>query len=163
MINAEEYNDAVKTYYSNLYRYLTKFIWDKHRVKDLIQDCYMKLWKHRENIDSSKIKSWLFTTAHNSMMDYINKSKRELVTSQIFFEDIPSQPQTKELREIIDKAIALLPEIQRSIILLRDLEGYEYKEIGEMLEISDSQVKVYLFRGRKKVKEKLKSLNLILE
>jgi len=162
MIPKDDYNEAVKNYYSNLYRYLTKFIWDKHIVKDLIQDCYLKLWQHRDRVDFTKVKSWLFTTAHNAMIDYVNRNKRNIITTQAIFEDIPSQPQTKELREIIDKAIDLLPELQRSIILLRDLEGYEYKEIGEMLGISESQVKVYLFRARKKIKEKLKDLSLVL-
>ncbi len=162
MINTEEYNEAVKNYYSNLYRYLTRFIWDKHIVKDLIQDGYLKLWQHRDKVDNTKVKSWLFTTAHNAMIDYINRNKKSLLVTQAIFEDIPTQPQTKELKEIIDKTICLLPEIQRSILLLRDLEGYEYKEIGEMLSISESQVKVYLFRARKKIKEKLKDLSLVL-
>ncbi len=162
MINTEGYNEAVKKYYSNLYRYLTKFIWDKHIVKDLIQDCYLKLWQHKDRVDSLKIKSWLFTTAHNAMIDYVNKNKRSMVVTQAIFEDIPTQPQTKELKEIIDKTLDLLPELQRSILLLRDLEGYEYKEIGEMLALSESQVKVYLFRARKKIKDKLKDLSLVL-
>ncbi len=131
-------------------------------MKDLIQDGYLKLWQHRERVDPRKVKSWLFTTAHNAMIDYVTKNKKNIIVTQAIFEDIPSEPQTKELKEIIDKAINLLPEIQRSILLLRDLEGYEYKEIGEMLQISESQVKVYLFRARKKIKEKLKDLSLVL-
>ena len=162
MINTKVYNEAVKKYYSNLFRFLTKFIWDKHIVKDLIQDCYLKLWQQRERVDPLKIKSWLFTTAYNAMIDYVKKNKKNMVVTQAFFEDLPTQPQTKELREVIDKAIELLPELQKSILLLRDLEGYEYKEIWEMLELSESQVKVYLFRARKKIKEKLKDLSLVL-
>lgn len=162
MINTEAYNEAVKNYYSNLFRFLTKFIWDKHIVKDLIQDCYLKLWQHREKIDPPKIKSWLFKTAYNAMIDYVKKNKKNMIVTQAFFEDIPTQPQTKELKEIIEKTLELLPELQRSIVLLRDSEGYDYKEIGELLEISEAQVKVYLFRARKKIKEKLKDLSLVL-
>ena len=62
-----------------------------------------------------------------------------------------------ELKELIDKSLDQLPELQKSIILLRDLEGYDYKEIGEILDLSESQVKVYLFRGRQKIKETLKN------
>jgi len=66
-----------------------------------------------------------------------------------------------ENKEIIDLALSLLPPMQKSIVLLRDLEGYAYDEIGEILEISDSQVKVYLYRARKKMKKQLKDLTLV--
>ena len=65
------------------------------------------------------------------------------------------------MKELIDKGLARLPEQQRSIILLRDLEGYNYKEIGEILDLSESQVKVYLFRARKKMKDMLKDLTVL--
>jgi RNA polymerase sigma-70 factor (ECF subfamily) len=67
-----------------------------------------------------------------------------------------------ETREIIDKCLAILPPVQKSIILLRDLEGYNYKEIGEILTLSESQVKVYLFRARKKLKKHLKDLTVLV-
>lgn len=66
-----------------------------------------------------------------------------------------------ELQEIIDLAMEKLTETQKSILLLRDLEGYNYKEIGDMLELNESQVKVYLFRARKKIKDQLKDLSFL--
>jgi len=163
MVTTEEYNKSVKSYYNNLYRFLTKFIWDKQMVKDIIQDCYLKLWERKKNIDDKKIKSWLFTTAHNAMIDYVKKKQKNIITYQETLIEIPIQPETKELKEIIDKALLLLPEIQRSIILLRDLEGYDYNEIGTILSLSESQVKVYLFRARKSLKDKLKDMRFVYE
>jgi RNA polymerase sigma-70 factor (ECF subfamily) len=58
----------------------------------------------------------------------------------------------------VNRAVAILPPVQKSVILLRDLEGYSYEEIGKILELSDSQVKVYLFRARNKIKKQLKGL-----
>lgn len=76
--------------------------------------------------------------------------------------DIPVESKNRfELKEIIDLAMQKLPELQKSILLLRDLEGYNYKEIGEMLNLNESQVKVYLFRARKKVKDQIKDLSII--
>jgi len=66
-----------------------------------------------------------------------------------------------ELADVLEAAMRQLPELQRSILLLRDLEGYSYKEIGEMLSLNDSQVKVYLFRARKKMKEQIQSMNRV--
>jgi len=71
-----------------------------------------------------------------------------------------SQDKSADLKEILDKTLDALPHLQKSIILLRDLEGYNYQEIGEMLELTESQVKVYLFRGRQKIKTRLIGLNL---
>ena len=66
-----------------------------------------------------------------------------------------------ELKEIIDKALNELPEQHKTILLLRDYEGYNYKEIGEIMKLNESQVKVYLFRARKKVKEQIKDLTIL--
>jgi RNA polymerase sigma-70 factor (ECF subfamily) len=66
-----------------------------------------------------------------------------------------------EVKEILDKCLESLPPIQRSILLLRDLEGYDYKEIGGILDLTESQVKVYLFRARQKLKDKLKDLTIL--
>jgi RNA polymerase sigma-70 factor (ECF subfamily) len=66
-----------------------------------------------------------------------------------------------ELKEIIDLAMEKLTALQKSIILLRDLEGYNYKEIGEMLDLNEPQVKVYLFRARKKIKDQIKDLSIL--
>jgi RNA polymerase sigma-70 factor (ECF subfamily) len=63
-----------------------------------------------------------------------------------------------ESKEIIEKTVGMLPPLQKSILLLRDLEGYSYEEIGSMLELNPSQVKVYLFRARLKVKNQLKTV-----
>ena len=67
-----------------------------------------------------------------------------------------------EMKEVIEKALSQLPPVQKSIILLRDLEGYNYKEIGEILELSEAQVKVYLFRARNKIKKQLKDLTILI-
>jgi len=65
-----------------------------------------------------------------------------------------------EHKQIIERVISGLPPIQKSIILLRDLEGYSYDEIGEILKLSSSQVKVYLFRARNKVRKQLIQLKI---
>ena len=60
-----------------------------------------------------------------------------------------------ELKEIVEIVTETLPQIQKSILLLRDMEGYNYKEIAELLDLSEAQVKVYLFRARRKIKDNM--------
>jgi RNA polymerase sigma-70 factor (ECF subfamily) len=71
----------------------------------------------------------------------------------------PAEP---DLKDLVDKSLAELPPLQRSILLLRDYEGYNYQEIGEILQITEAQVKVYLFRARQKLRDALKTLNAVL-
>lgn len=125
-------------------------------ANDIVQEAYMKLWQNVDKIEFTKAKSWLFTTARNTMLNQIKRNNKMESMSLRNFKEPYSNESDAELKEIIDKSLDQLPEIQKAIILLKDLEGYNYKEIGEILGLNESQVKVYLFRGRKKIKETLK-------
>lgn len=155
----KEYNIVVKEHSNNLYGYAIKFLRNSEDAKDIVQDVFVKLWLHRANVEFPKAKSWMFTTAHNAMINFSNKKGRTQLTDEIMkYEKATIMPNSFESNQVVDRAVSILPPIQKSIILLRDLEGYSYKEIGDMLEISDAQVKVYLFRARKKIKKQLKGL-----
>lgn len=136
-----------------------KCLRNEDEANDIVQECYLKLWQHKEKVNPDKVKYWLFSTAHNTMVNYIKKSSRTVsMGEETYVEPFINQNQDYALKEIIDKALELLPQIQKTIILLRDLEGYNYDEIGEMLQLNESQVKVYLFRARQKMKNSLKEL-----
>ena len=162
MISVEKYNEAVHEYTKNIFRFLYKSLKDEDAAKDLLQDCFLKLWENRQKVDKLKIKSWLFSVAHNSMINYLKKEGR--TTNLNGYENSQSvyQKHQFDLKIIIDAELKKLPAIQKSILLLRDLEGYEYKEIAEILELSESQVKVYLFRARVKIKNSIKSIMNVL-
>lgn len=113
---------------------------------------------NRNTVECAKAKSWMFTTAHNAMINFSNRKGRLQLTDEIGKYDKGIKPQTFESHQLVERAVGILPPIQKSVILLRDLEGYSYKEIGGILDLSDSQVKVYLFRGRKKIKKQLKGV-----
>lgn len=157
MLTEREFNTAVKQYTRNLYRYLVKTLRDEDAAKDLVQDCFLKLWSNKSTIDPVKIKSWLFTVAHHGMLNYIKSQARKSSIDNYKAETFPFVFQHDfELKKIIDKSLLDLNPIQKSIILLRDLEGYSYKEISEILNLSESQVKVYLFRARQKMKNSIR-------
>lgn len=158
MISVEKYNEAVHEYTKNIYRFLYKSLKDEDAAKDLLQDCYLKLWQNRNKVDPVKIKSWLFSVAHNAMINYLKvESRKTSLNGQIDGHHV-FQNHDFDIKSIIEKVLNNLPSQQKSIILLRDLEGYEYKEIAEILKINETQVKVYLFRARLKVKKSIKSI-----
>lgn len=163
MIDTKEYNRAVREYARNLFRYVFKSLRDEEASNDIVQDCFLKLWKEKENVDNLKIKYWLFATAHNTMINYLKKSSKIVSIDSVFYDEPIANPKSDfDIKEILEKSLDTLPTIQKTIILLRDLEGYNYQEIGEILSLSEAQVKVYLFRGRQKIKNLLKHLHAVL-
>jgi RNA polymerase sigma-70 factor (ECF subfamily) len=82
-----------------------------------------------------------------------------------FYEDMPERDSQEdfgyETRQLVNTCLEKLPAVQKSVLLLRDLEGYDYAEIGKILNLNESQVKVYLFRARLKIKNQLKDLTVL--
>jgi len=144
----EEYNNCVDRHSDNLFRFLLKNIRDKALASDFVQDSYEKLWLNYQEIDTIKAKSYLFSTGYHKMIDYIRKYKR---ISNINDHDLNNHvhfEQYSDLGEILNQAITCLPDDQKAVVLLRDYEGYSYKEIAEITSLTESQVKVYIYRAR---------------
>jgi len=158
-LRRQEYNSVIQQHSDKLYCYALNFLRNEEDAQDIVQDVFEKLWIHRRNIDFEKAKSWMFTCAHNAMLNLIRKKQRlQLIGEGKLPEIAPKSINIFESKEVVERAVNILPPIQKSIILLRDLEGYSYEEIGKILAITDSQVKVYLFRARNKIKRQLKGL-----
>lgn len=154
-----EYNIIVQQHANNLYGYAIRFLRNKEDARDIVQDVFEKLWIHRNQVEFAKAKSWMFTTAHNAMINFSNRQGRMVLTDEIRpFEHGTIVPNSFESNQVVERAVNILPPVQKSVILLRDLEGYSYKEIGDILDLSEPQVKVYLFRARKKIKKQLKGM-----
>ena len=160
-LEKHEYNQIVKIHSNSLYGFAVRFLRNKDDARDIIQDSFEKLWLNCEKVEVTKAKSWLFTCTYNAMINFSYRRQRMISVAN---NELPEQGvlyhSPFESQQVIDQAVSILPPLQKSIILLRDLEGYAYEEIGEILNLSPSQVKVYLFRARSKVKNQLKHLNI---
>jgi RNA polymerase sigma-70 factor (ECF subfamily) len=157
-----EYNRAVDEWADALYRYVLKNLGSAMSAKDIVQDCYEKLWIHRDNVDQSKVKSWLFTTAHHTMIDSIRKLKNERLAEPGKLPEKAYKHEYNDTREILNEAVERLPEIQKSVLLLRDYEGYSYREIEEITGLSEAQVKVYIYRSRIFLKNYIGTIDAVL-
>lgn len=153
------YNQSVHEYSNRVCRFVDKLLMDSEVAKDITQEAYMRLWEKRDSVDFEKVRAWLFTTAYRLSMDQIQRQKR--FDPEERMPEFWVEPENPDLKRIVNESLALLSEVQRSIVLLKDYEGYSYDEIGEMLNLSEQQVKVYLFRARKKVKEYIGDLRLV--
>ncbi|PCJ24796.1 MAG: RNA polymerase subunit sigma-24 [Flavobacteriales bacterium] len=157
-----EYNESVDQYSDNLYRFIIKNIKDEDKAKDIVQDTYLKFWEKKDNVDLTKIKSYLFTTAYHTLIDVVRKEKKQGSFNDVKEESYSTNSEYSDLQEILHEAVEQLPEDQKAVILLRDYEGYAYHEIAEITGMTESQVKVYIFRGRKFLKNYLGSIEALI-
>ncbi|MFZ5553304.1 MAG: RNA polymerase sigma factor [Bacteroidota bacterium] len=160
-MNRQEYHSAVKDYSGRLYRFVFKCLRNEEDAHDIVQDSYAKLWQNRKNVEWEKCRSWLFTVAYHSLLNLLKTKNRMEFTDEYGKYEPYVEESRMELKEVVDHCLELLPPIQKSVLLLRDLEGYDYAEIGKILNLSESQVKVYLFRARTKIKNHLKDLSVL--
>ncbi len=161
-MTVNEYNRSVEQYSDNLYRFVLKNIKDTEKAKDIVQDTFEKVWKNHQDITYSKTKSYLFSTAYHTLIDSIRREKYKAdwdsANESMFF----TNESYSDLNEILHKALDLLPPDQKNVILLRDYEGYSYQEIAEITGLSESQVKVYIFRGRQFLKKYIGKMEVIV-
>ena len=145
----EQYNQCVNLYADNVFRFVVKNLRHQEDARDIVQSAFEKMWKHRDVVENDKSKSYLFTVAYNQMIDFIRKSKRVSLTDEFSETSKGVQyQQNNNLQKTLHEALNRLNETQRSLVMLKDYEGYNYEEIGRITGLNESQVKVYLHRAR---------------
>lgn len=162
-MTVEEFNQCVELYADNLYRFILKNVKDKDKAKDIVQDTYEKLWLKVSDMPSTNAKSYMFTTAYRTMIDMFRKEKKHINMNEADIEEMKFHTkQYSDLKKILNDAVELLPPVQRMVVMLRDYEGYSYAEIGEITGLSESQVKVYIFRARTFLKNHIGKIENVL-
>jgi len=161
-MTVEEYNKAVDAYADNLYRFVLKNLKNDAMSSDIIQDTFEKLWMKLEEVNALKVKSYLFTSAYHTMIDYIRKEKRYIDVDPADMYELSGSDQYSDLGEVLERAVQNLPEDQRSVVMLRDYEGYSYREIAEITGLNESQVKVYIYRARVYLKAYIGSMEKVI-
>ncbi|MBS1666850.1 MAG: RNA polymerase sigma factor [Bacteroidetes bacterium] len=151
----QEYNECVSKHADHVFRFIVKNLRHEEDARDVVQTAYEKLWRNRKEIESSKSKSYLFTIAYHQMIDHIRKVKRIQLKENFHDETKVQDKPANNLKKVLEEALARLNETQRSLVLLKDYEGYSYEEIGQITGLNESQVKVYLHRARLQLKNYL--------
>lgn len=157
-VTRSEYNKNIKSWSGNVLRFAVWNCGDRMRGEDAMQEAFAKLWEHRDDVPVEKGLGYLLTVTHCYLVDIMRHDAVVARVHQEIAETAVVSEETKDNFGLSDEmlnALNKLPEVQRSIIQLRDVDGYSYKEIAQMLEISDQQVQVYLFRARTNMKKYL--------
>lgn len=162
-MTVKEYNESVDLYADGIYRFALKHLRNKMFADDIVQETFTKVWQKYDTIEGSKVKSYLFQTAYTSILDLIKKEKRsgdiENVTHS---QHGTSNIENFDIQQHLNDALKTLPEKQKTVVMLRDYEGYSYQEISEIVKLTEAQVKVYIFRARKALKAYLNSIETLV-
>jgi RNA polymerase sigma factor (sigma-70 family) len=158
----KDYNECVKLYADNVYRFILKNLKNEDDAKDVVQSSFEKMWTNKSIVENVKCKSFLFTVAYNTMIDHIRKSKRIVLKDDFRDTALGSNNQQQNTKRILNEALNRLNERDRSLVMLKDYEGYNYAEIGEITNLNESQVKVYLHRARLQLREYLVKVENVL-
>ena len=157
----KEYNEMVDKCADDLYRFAIRYTADRQQAEDAVQDGFVVLWEHRKEVNVDKAKGYLLRVMYRKLVDQHRKQQMQMVNNERLRSDESYAPQLSfDLHDALQQALNQLPEQQRGLVLLRDLEGYSYKEIAEMMQLSDQQVMVYLYRARVTMKKLLKDYAL---
>jgi len=160
-MDAKEYNDCVKQWADALFRFAWKCSRHKEDARDLVQNAFEILWTKKETVSPEKAKAFLFQIAYNQSVDLFRKKQRMPLSEPPILSDF-SPPGHPDLKRILDKAFEQLDTQAKALVLLKDYEGYSYEEISGITGLSLTQVKVYLHRTRKQLKQYLISVEHII-
>ena len=143
-----EYNDCVNQHADGVFRFIVKNLRHEEDARDIVQTAFEKLWRNRDVVEEQKSKSYLFTVAYNQLIDHIRKVKRIQLKEDFSTSGRVAHQPSGDMKKALHDALNRLSETQKSLVMLKDYEGYSYEEIGRIMGLNESQVKVYLHRAR---------------
>jgi RNA polymerase sigma-70 factor (ECF subfamily) len=166
-MDLEAFKNRVLPVKNKLFRFALRFLGNEEEAKDIVQDVFIRVWNGRDKMNEvQNWEAWCMCITRNLSLDRIRlisrKQTRPIEETFDLHNEALSPLESTEIGESMHKItqmIAALPEKQRQVIHLRDVEGYSYQEICEILELDMNQVKVNLFRARTALREKLTKID----
>ena len=159
------FRDDVLPLKDRLYRLALRITLNPAEAEDAVQDTLIRVWEHREEWEQIDcIEAYAHTICRNIALDMAGKAGRGNVQLNEELSTVNCQLSTddrfdqKERLSLVRKIMDTLPEVQRSIMELRDIEGKTYQEIGNILKLTESQVKVYLHRARTSIRQQAEKI-----
>ena len=154
-----QYIEFVSEYRDTIYRLVLSICGDSVEAEDIVQDVFERIWRARDKVlDCTYPRAYICQTAHNLAIDRKRtKTRRQIfsINEETATVDIDTTTEVSDITSITQRAITSLPEKQRMAIHLRDIEGYDIREIAEVLGCDEASVRMSLSRARKSVREKI--------
>lgn len=159
------FNDDVFPLHDKLYRFSLSIVRKNDIAEDVVQEVLIKVWDKREDWENWRnMNAMIYTMTRNLSLDKLKSKNNQLFSIPEGY-DTPSDSASpvqrvisQDVERIIHNAIGTLSEIQQMVIRLRDIDGYTYQEISDLTDLTMSQVKVNLHRGRLELRDKLQNV-----
>jgi RNA polymerase sigma-70 factor (ECF subfamily) len=159
----ELFGVLIERYEAKLTRYGRKFLSRREDIKDIVQDAFISTYQNIQTFDpSQKFSSWIYRIAHNAFVNALKKNSKNPLTFFDFDTFLPhpsyddpteSERERREIREMIDKTLDLLPQKYKEVLILSYLEEFSYKEVADIVKIPIGTVGVRLKRAKEALKE----------
>ena len=154
-----QYRQTIDQYRQRVFSFAFYSLRAREDAEDITQDVFIRLWQHWQKIDHDRVGAWLMRVAHNAIVDHLRRSRHE--RSRVDLADRLEEavtvedpgPEAEEFQRQLEAAIGNLSDPHRSIVIMRDIQGLSYQEIEQTVNLSQSQVKVYLHRARRQLRE----------
>lgn len=145
-----------------VYSFALRLLGDREDAADATQEVLVRLWQHGQGVPAERRTAWVLRVTRNVCFDVL-RARRARPTSALAAEPVSSEPgpdlaaEAGDLRPRLNAALSALPEPFRSIVVLREVEGLAYADIAEALDLPLTTVKVYLHRGRHRLRDALRA------
>lgn len=156
------FNANILAFKDKLFRLALRITLQRDDAQDIVQETLIKLWTKYSDAEVNNMEAMAMTICRNLSLDLLQKSERKNISLDESSHDradnviaIDEAIEQQEKLQRVENLINNLPEKQRTVFQLRDVEGKSYKEIAEILEVSEADVKVTLFRARQTIKDKI--------
>ncbi len=161
-MDARHYNDCVKQWSDGLFRFARRCTGSAEDAQDAVQTAFAALWEARERVEVQSAKAWLFQVAYRQSVSAFKHNRRQVSEAVLEEKGVSPDDARRQVQQTLNEALYRLDEQSRALVLLKDLEGYKYEEIAGITGLTDAQVRVYLHRARKQLKEHLVSVEAVL-
>ena len=161
-----EYKKILDEYKNNVFGYVYYILKNREDAEDVTQDVFIRLWNNRDKVKHKTRKAWIMRVAHNRCMDLLRQKKASIAYDKIAMpllsEIIPDSSPTsnpelfytqQETNDYIVSALNMLPDKMKSVMLMHYFQGFKYKEISNILNTTESSVKITIHRGKKVLKK----------
>lgn len=162
------FNVLVERWQSRIHRFAFRFFADVDDAGEITQKTFIKVYQKVDTLDEpGKFSSWIYRVANNLCLDELKRAGRRRKTPLENWAELVEEGQTpaknletKELGQILQKALLTLPDEQRAVIILKEYEGLKFREIAEILEEPENTIKSRMYYGLKSMKRALKKWNI---
>lgn len=158
-MDAQQFKIQILELKDKMYRFADSILSNQDAAMDAVQDLNMKLWEKKDQLDGvENIKAFVYKSMRNLCLDRLRQKKEFAEMSHEIAYDAPDPHRHTEINDMVAKVKAIietLPELQRTIVRMRDIDGLEIGEISFALSMTENAVSVNLSRARQKVREQI--------